>query len=148
MWAAFRIAPQQAISQPPRQFSLGQFSQLRKDGQQGSSMFGSRPWTWNTSNRLVSIIRPNRVGDRADLRSALITTVQAVSGVPRRFLFAEEVTRRFLLATADADDRNHVILKLSTSRVTAHVGLNAYESSTSRHVVRMKWTFFGPRHSK
>ena len=142
MWAAFRIAPQQAISQLLRQFSLGQFSQLRKDGQQGSSMFGSRPWTWNTSNRLVGIIRPNKVGDRADLRSALITTVQAVSGVPRRFLLAEEVTRRFLLATADAEDRNHVILKLSRSRGRAHLGLIAYESTTSRRVVWMKWDSF------
>jgi hypothetical protein len=148
MWVALRIAPQRAISQLLRQFSLGQFSQLRKGGQQGSSVFGLRPWTWHTSNRLVGIIRPNRVEDRADLRSALVTTVQAVPGLLGRFLFAEEVTRRFLLATADADDRNHAILKLSRGTDTAHLRLNAYESTTSRRLVRMKWRSFGPRNVK
>jgi hypothetical protein len=54
------------------------------------------------------------------MRTALIATVLAVLGVPHRFPFANKVTCRFLLATADTDDGNHLILKLLRSRPKTH----------------------------
>ena len=49
--------------------------------------------------------------DRADMRIALTTTGEAVLGLPNRLPFADEVTRRFLLATAGTDDGNQVHLE-------------------------------------
>jgi hypothetical protein len=54
------------------------------------------------------------------MRTALIATVQAVPGVPHRFPLADKITRRFILATANADDGNYVILKPFRSRVGTH----------------------------
>ena len=42
------------------------------------------------------------------MRIVLITTIKAVPRVPSRFPFANEVARRFLLATAGTDNGNYV----------------------------------------
>jgi hypothetical protein len=74
-------------------------------------------------------------GDRADMRIALTTTAEAVFGFPSRFPFADEVTRRFLLATAGTDDGNQVILKPLRSRLRTHYLMK----HASRRVVSMKF---------
>ena len=54
------------------------------------------------------------------MRIELIATVQAVLGVHRRLPSADEVIRRFLLATAGTDDENHVISNRLKRRLRSH----------------------------
>lgn len=58
--------------------------------------------------QLLSIERPTEWKSGANMRIVLITTIEAVLRVLSRFPFADEVTRRSLLATAGTDNGNYV----------------------------------------